>query len=753
MRAFAIGFTFSVALGGSAALSGLTGSAALSGLPQQEPSTIDFSRDVLPIFKANCIGCHGPTEQYSNLRLDRRRDALRGGSIPIIVPGSGETSRIVLRLSGGTVGPQMPPAGPLSAGQIDIIKKWIDQGAQWPDELAGDAPPLPVDANANAMIDALRNGDRAAFAKFLKADAASATKRGSAGTTPLMAATLNGDATAMKLLLDAGADPNVKNEAGATALMWAVPDSVKMRLLIDRGADVNVRSDDGRTPLMIAAGQRNAIEAVRLLLDRGADASAKTTTIFGDTTPLLNAAQSGDAAAFQLLVDRGADLKAAGPFAVALAYKSGCPKCAELLLAALPPPSVNIAAMLAGPPRGDGRWIRALIERGADPNAVTATGRTLLMLAASSDVVPIDTVRALIDRGADVNARSPRGETALTLARMHGATPIVDLLVKAGAKGDAAPMSKLTPSPAASLRVAIERTLPLLQKSDATFSQKAGCVSCHHNTLTAMSVAAARAQGISVDEQIAGRQVKTIGAFVDSWRERMIQGLGIPGDSETVGYILLGLSAEEYPAGPATDAAVRFLKGKQWPDGHWEPLAHRPPLEASSFAVTAFAMRAMQLYMPAAQRADYTRAVARAAAWLARSKPGTHDDRAFHLLGLGWSGAQRARIQSAARNLIAAQRLDGGWSQLPSLPTDAYATGLSVFALRESGAVPPTDAAIAGGVRFLLNTQLADGTWFVKARVIALQPYFESGFPHGTDQWISATATNWATLALLQTTK
>ena len=537
----------------------------------------------------------------------------------------------------------MPPTGPLGADQIDIIKRWIDQGAPWPDELAGDAPPLPVDANASAMIEALRRGDRPTLKKMLSANPAAATKQGAAGISPLMAATLYGDAATMKLLLDAGADPNVKNEAGATALMWAVPDAVKMRLLMDRGADVNARSDDGRTPLLITAGYRGSVEALRLLLDRGANPSVKTTGLFGETTPLLEAAHSGDQAMFQLLADRGADLKAAGPVALALAYKSRCVKCADLLLSASPPPVVNIAASLMGPPLGDARSIKTLIERGADPKATDQAGRTLLMLAASSDVVPADTVKLLIDRGADVNARSPSGDTALSFARMHGATPIVDLLLKAGAKGDVMPMSKLTPSPAASPVAAIERTIPLLQKADTTFSQKAGCVSCHNNTLTAMSVAAARKQGVGIDEQIAGKQLKTIGAFVDSWRERMHQGVGIPGDAETVSYILLGMAAEGYPADAATDAGVRFLKGKQWPDGHWEPLAHRPPLEASNFAVTAFSMRAMQLYAPAAQRAEYARAVKLAASWLANNRPSTHDDRVFQLLGLGWSSASQAQ--------------------------------------------------------------------------------------------------------------
>jgi hypothetical protein len=52
-------------------------------------------------------------------------------------------------------------------------------------------------------------------------------------------------------------------------------------------------------------------------------------------------------------------------------------------------------------------------------------------------------------------------------------------------------------------------------------------------------------------------------------------------------------------------------------------------------------------------------------------------------------------------------------------------------------------------VAFLLRTQLEDGSWFVRSRAIPVQPYFDSGFPHGRDQFISAAATNWATMALM----
>src|SRR5215472_13360106 len=127
-------------------------------------------------------------------------------------------------------------------------------------------------------------------------------------------------------------------------------------------------------------------------------------------------------------------------------------------------------------------------------------------------------------------------------------------------------------------------------------------------------------------------------------------------------------------------------------------------------------------------------------------------DRALRLMGLGWSGARTELIQSAARDLVAAQRPDGGWSQTATLTSDAYATGQALTALQASGAVKSSELVCERASQFLLKTQLADGSWYVRSRAVPLQPYFESDFPHGHDQWISAAATAWATRALAMIT-
>jgi hypothetical protein len=119
------------------------------------------------------------------------------------------------------------------------------------------------------------------------------------------------------------------------------------------------------------------------------------------------------------------------------------------------------------------------------------------------------------------------------------------------------------------------------------------------------------------------------------------------------------------------------------------------------------------------------------------------------VLGLIWGGASDAAIKKAARELLPLQRGDGGWGQLPPLASDAYATGQVLVALRDSRVIAPKNPAYQRGIQFLLNSQLEDGSWYVRTRAPALQPLFDSDFPHGPDQFISAAATNWAAMALI----
>jgi hypothetical protein len=103
------------------------------------------------------------------------------------------------------------------------------------------------------MVDALHEGDLPKFMKFVAGDAKLLNARGREGSTPFMYAVLYTNAATLERLLKLGADPNKRNDANATALMWAATEMDKTRMLLSHGADVNARSSDMRTPLMIAA--------------------------------------------------------------------------------------------------------------------------------------------------------------------------------------------------------------------------------------------------------------------------------------------------------------------------------------------------------------------------------------------------------------------------------------------------------------------------------------------------------------------
>ena len=108
-----------------------------SGLAVATP--VDFSRDVQPLLAKRCFACHGPGTQEGGLRLDEQVGALAklDSGAHAILPGKALESVILARITSTDPDVQMPPEGPrLTASQVDTIRRWIDEGAEWKEHLS-----------------------------------------------------------------------------------------------------------------------------------------------------------------------------------------------------------------------------------------------------------------------------------------------------------------------------------------------------------------------------------------------------------------------------------------------------------------------------------------------------------------------------------------------------------------------------------------------------------------------------------------
>ena len=107
-------------------------------LPPAASRKVDYDRDVRPIFAASCQNCHGPKKQKGGLGLHRKANALAGGDDgPAFLPGKSAESRLIRYVSGLDDDHPMPPDGsgdPLTPEQVGLLRAWIDQGAEWPED-------------------------------------------------------------------------------------------------------------------------------------------------------------------------------------------------------------------------------------------------------------------------------------------------------------------------------------------------------------------------------------------------------------------------------------------------------------------------------------------------------------------------------------------------------------------------------------------------------------------------------------------
>ncbi len=115
-----------------------------------EAKTIDFSRDVLPILSDRCFHCHGPDETHreAGLRLDVRESAVEDlGGYATVVPGDPDASELIVRVTDEDPDLRMPPASahrrPLEDAEIETLRRWIAEGAEWGRHWSFEPPTRP----------------------------------------------------------------------------------------------------------------------------------------------------------------------------------------------------------------------------------------------------------------------------------------------------------------------------------------------------------------------------------------------------------------------------------------------------------------------------------------------------------------------------------------------------------------------------------------------------------------------------------
>jgi ankyrin repeat protein len=637
---------------------------------------------------------------------------------------------------------------------------------------------------SNGFMEDLRSGEVTRLRAALSGGA-SPNARDTNGNTALMWATVYGDVRCMKLLVAHGADIDATNALGGTALMRSVYDYQKVLMLVAHGAEVNRPSALGNSALILAARLADSHRVVEFLLSHGADAWA--TNVWG-ATALMAAVAGGDEASVRALLAHGADVNAqpaashpgfilgGGRSALMWAAYRGDLTILKLLLDA----GADVDAEgFTGTPLSQAAWAnntaaaQLLLQRGA---RVDQKGHgdsfTALHWAASNEEADPALVKLLLKHGADPNMTGGEAvdafvevpQTPLLLAQKRGQTPVVAALRAAGATND---IVEIAGSDAIASRVlpehldgevvhaAITQAIPPLQKTSleskrafVNHSSRQDCTSCHQQLLPMAALGFAKKAQAPVNLDQERQLIEMVGQGEMKNPEVDWEPLFHPEAVYTKGYALFAYSAEQLPSSQMTDSWVHHLALVQARDGRWINNLPRPPIQSGDIGATALAIHALQAFPLPGRKAEFTQRVERARQWLRKATPVNQEGRVFQLMGLAWAGEPAESLDKMTKALLAQQNPDGGWSQLPGLESDAYATGEAVFVLHTACRIPISNPALERGRRFLLTTQLEDGTWHVRRRAFPFQPTMKSGFPHGRDSWISAAASSWAVLAL-----
>ena len=310
--------------------------------------------------------------------------------------------------------------------------------------------------------------------------------------------------------------------------------------------------------------------------------------------------------------------------------------------------------------------------------------------------------------------------------------------------GDAVPVS------AESIRDAISRAIPSLEQGSRQSVEKRRCFTCHNQALPVLALSAARSRNISIDENNFKTQLDHTLKHLKRGEKSYREGRGQGGKVITAGYALWTLSNTVQSEEDITSAVTDYLLSWQRDKNHWAHPGSRPPSSGSPFTATYVALRGLANFGTEEQATRIELRRQQVADWLKTETPKNTEDRVFQLLAFHELEVDDDVQREAALKLIGLQQEDGGWSQTTEMTSDAYATGTVLTALLRTRQAKADESEVRNAARYLLDSQKDDGSWHVRSRAKPFQTYYESGFPHGKDQFISITASAWSVIALTQ---
>lgn len=316
--------------------------------------------------------------------------------------------------------------------------------------------------------------------------------------------------------------------------------------------------------------------------------------------------------------------------------------------------------------------------------------------------------------------------------------------------------------PAASpqqVQQSVERAVNYLQTESAAWLSTRKCAACHHAPLPLWALSEAEQQGYPIDKKYLAETIESLlGSKEQLLASKIFPNPADPPDPRpqgrglNMGLPFLAVAAQSLPS--LTEGQRQSLSliaeeiiAKQQADGSWEFFdgLRRPPVNESQTTDAAWIIMALEGETGPDAPESRREALSKALAWLDAANPSDiHQDKVLKTLLRARAGMPRETMQTTIDELLALQRVDGGWSQtVPEMKSDAFATGQTLYVLSLAG-YTADQPAIKRGIDFLVATQTPDGSWPMVSRSTP------DGSPGSATLMtpITCAASSWATLGL-----